>query len=358
MTVTTSVLDGIVGLPHTGSMGNLLGCSPPASTTKPGCSAGAGRAQHRIAVASLTLALLVGGCTSPSQTDGANPPPTGAPAASTSSGTPRPPTTEPSKSVSATDFTELEDRYDARLGVFALDTGSGQTVQHRDDERFAYASTIKALAAAAVLEKTSSRELDQVLRYDQSDLVPYSPITEKHVDEGMTLRAVCDAALRYSDNTAGNLLFRELGGPAALDRQLEAIGDRTTRVVRNEPSLNEATPDDRRDTSTPAALGADLRRYVLGDVLTSADRRLLTHWLRRNTTGDSLVRAGVPDGWTVGDKSGAGGFGTRNDIAVVWPPDKAPIVLTVMSSRDTPDAEYDDALIADATRAALRQLNR
>ena len=277
-----------------------------------------------------------------------------APLPSTPSATPSPVS---SSAAVASAFAGLEKRYDSRLGVFAVDTGSGRSVGYRDSERFAYASTIKALAAAAVLATTSSRDLDRLVRYDRADLVTYSPITEKHVAEGMTLRAVCDAAVRYSDNTAGNLLFRQLGGPAALDEQLELIGDRTTQVSRIEPALNEARPGDRRDTSTPAALAADLRGYVLSDTLRPDDRQLLTQWLRRNTTGDELIRAGTPQNWQVGDKTGAGSYGTRNDIAVLWPPDNAPIVIAVMSSRNTPDAEYDNALIADATRTILDQLS-
>lgn len=310
------------------------------------------------AVTGTALAVVVTGCTPASGVGAPRLPPgvSASPSPSTTAAPSPPATPVPATADSA--FAGLEEQYDARLGVFAIDTGSGRTVAYRDDERFAYASTIKALAAGAVLDTTSSRDLERLVRYDASDLVPYSPITEKHVGKGMTLRALCEAAVRYSDNTAGNLLFRALGGPAALDDRLEEIGDRTSQVSRDEPTLNEAGPDDPRDTSTPTALATDLRRYVLGDALPAADRRLLTRWLRGSATGGDLVRAGVPEGWQVGDKSGAGGYGTRNDIAVLWPPGRAPVVVAVMSSRDTPGADYDDALIAAATRTTLDQLNR
>nr|WP_307249184.1 class A beta-lactamase [Catenuloplanes indicus] len=250
-------------------------------------------------------------------------------------------------------YQRLEQRYDARLGVYAVDTGTGRTVTFRPDERFAYASTFKALAAAAVLDRTTDAELRRVIRYTAADLVDYSPVTELHVDEGMTLAAIAEAAITVSDNTAGNLLFRELGGPDGLERALRAIGDRVTSADRIETELNTAIPGDRRDTSTPRALATGLRAYALGGELCRGDREQLTAWLRANTTGAETIRAGVPAGWVVGDKTGSGGYGTRNDIAVLWPPSGAPIVLAVLSTRDTADAAYDNALLADAAAAVV-----
>ncbi|MFG3258592.1 class A beta-lactamase [Streptomyces sp. NPDC048172] len=279
---------------------------------------------------------------------------------------PNPKTTSPSPSASSLPsdrrrkaeraFAALERRYDARLGVHGVDTGNGLTVTHRPDERFAYASTCKALLAAAVLDKNSLDGLGKRVRYGRGDLIHHSPVTEQHVRTGMTLRALCSAAVRHSDNAAANLLFKELGGPRGLQDALRALGDRVTRADRYEIALSDATPGDRRDTSTPRAMATDLRTYVLGDALPARKRALLTDWLRRNTTGDDLIRAGVPEGWLVGDKTGNGGYGTRNDIAVIWPPDAAPLVLAVMSRRDTKDAEHDDTLIARAARVAVEAL--
>lgn len=251
------------------------------------------------------------------------------------------------KSIDA--FKELERKFDARLGVYAVDTGTGREVAYNDGARFAHASTFKALAAGAVLRKYSLSGLDRVVTYSKDDLVDYSPVTEKHVGTGMTLRELCDAAVRYSDNTAGNLLFDALGGPKGLDAVLEGMGDDVTRMERREPELNLWAPDETRDTSTPRALAKDLRAFVLGDVLGKGERAQLEQWLRTNTTGGELIRAGVPKGWSVGDKTGAGqGYGTRNDIAVVWRPDAAPVVMAIMSNRTKKDAEYDNKLIAEA----------
>jgi len=254
-------------------------------------------------------------------------------------------------------LTRLEEQFDARLGVYAVDTGSGSSVEHRADERFAHASTIKALAAAAVLRQASAADLDQVVRYARSDLVSGSPVTERRVGDGMTLRELGGAAVRHSDNTAANLLLRRLGGPDGLERALREVGDEVTQVDRVEPALNQAVPGDPRDTSTPRALGCALGAYVLGPALDDGDRAVLTGWLTANTTGDALVRAGVPGGWEVGDRTGAARYGTRNDIAVLWPPGRAPVVLAVLSRRDAEDAEHDDELVARATEVVVAALS-
>ncbi|MFE9015595.1 class A beta-lactamase [Streptomyces cyaneofuscatus] len=251
-------------------------------------------------------------------------------------------------------FAELERTFDARLGVYAVDTGDGRTIAHRPDERFAYASTCKALLSGAVLAKKTLPQMERLVRYGQEEIISHSPITEKHVATGMTLRELCDATIRYSDNAAANLLFRELGGPRGLQDALRGLGDRVTRCDRYEVALSDATPGDLRDTSTPRALATDLRAYTLGSALPAEKRALLIDWLKRNTTGDHTIRAGTPRGWEVGDKTGTGGYGTRNDIAIVWPSGgAAPIALAVLSRRDTKDAETDDALIAGAAKVAL-----
>lgn len=248
---------------------------------------------------------------------------------------------------------QLEKEYDARLGIYAIDTGTGRTVSYRPDERFAYTSTFKPLAAGALLLKKPLDELDKVITYKKEDLVTYSPVTEKHVEKGMTLREISDAAIRYSDNTAGNLLLKELGGPAGLETVLKEVGDTITKPERYETDLNEAVPGDIRDTSTPKALATTLKAFTVDGVLPPEKQEVLIDWLKRNTTGDELIRAAVPEGWAVGDKTGAGSYGTRNDIAIIWPPNQAPIVMAVMSSRTEQDASYDNALIAKSAKVVL-----
>ncbi|MQY18920.1 class A beta-lactamase [Nocardia macrotermitis] len=254
-------------------------------------------------------------------------------------------------------FGALESRFGARLGVFALDTGSGHTVEYRADERFAFCSTFKALEAGAILTTADAAALDRRITYTATDLTEYAPITRQHVADGMTVRELMDAAVRYSDNTAANLLFGQLGGPAGFQRALRSLGDQVTRSDRLETALSDATPGDPRDTSTPRTFATDLRAYVLGTVLSADNRALLTTMLRTNTTGTGLIRAGVPADWVVGDKTGNGDYGTRNDIAVLWPPHRAPIVLAVMSTRHNHDDSFDNALVAQATNAAVTALN-
>lgn len=256
------------------------------------------------------------------------------------------------------DFTELERGYAARLGVYAVSTGDGREVAYHDNDRFAYASTFKAFAAAAVLRTYTLRGMNKVITYSRTDLIDHSPVTEQHVATGMTLKELCAAAVRYSDNTAANLLFDALGGPRGLATALHRVGDTTTSVRRREPELNQWSPGATQDTTTPRAWAEDLRAFVLGEALGRNERAQLTQWLRTNTTGDDLIRAGVPQGWKVGDKTGGGGgYGVRNDIAVVWPSDSAPIVMAIMSHRGTEDAGYEDKLIADAASVVAKALS-
>jgi len=220
------------------------------------------------------------------------------------------------------------------------------------------ASTSKALSAAALLDSVGIAGLRADVDIAADDIVSYSPQTQQHVGASMTLGELAAASVQHSDNTAANLVVEHLGGPAGFDAALSRIGDATTETTRTEPSLNEAVPGDRRDTTTPRAITADLRTYVLGDVLSGEERELLRMWLIDHSLGDTLIRAGTPKGWTVGDKSGAAAYGTRNDIAVIWPPSGSPIVIAVMSSRTEADAEYDDALVAAAAQAAVASLKK
>ncbi|WP_088107206.1 class A beta-lactamase, partial [Bacillus wiedmannii] len=206
-------------------------------------------------------------------------------------------------------FAKLEKEFDAKLGIYALDTDTNQTVTYQSDERFAYASTHKALAVGVLLQKKSMEDLNQRILYTREDLVNYNPITEKYVDKGMTLKELADASLRYSDNTAQNLILKQLGGPSEFKKSLREIGDTVTNPERFEPELNEVHPGDTHDTSTPKALATSLQAFALGDVLSTEKRNLLIDWMKRNTTGDNLIRAGVPGGWEVADKTGSGSYG-------------------------------------------------
>jgi beta-lactamase class A len=226
----------------------------------------------------------------------------------------------------------LERRHGGRLGVAIFDTRTNALTQHRGDEQFPLCSTFKLLAVAYVLSRVDRRldSLDRRIVYGKEELVAYSPVTEKHAGEGMTLGELCEAAITISDNTAANLLLDSFGGPAGLtDNLRRSLDDDVTRLDRREPDLNEAQPYDTRDTTTPIAMLGTVRKIVLGDALAPGSRERLTGWLVANKTGDKRLRAGAPPGSRVADKTGSGGNNARNDVAVIWLPQGQPIVVTV-----------------------------
>lgn len=247
-------------------------------------------------------------------------------------------------------FSQLEGNYGVKIGVYAFDTETNKEVIYRADDKFPYCSTYKALAAGAVLKQDSLEQLKQVVKYTKEDILSYAPITKDNVDKGITIEEICNAAIRFSDNTAGNLLFDHIGGPNGFKLALNQLGDNVTQPARIEPDLNEAIPGDIRDTSTPRQLATDLQAYTIGDILTADKKKILIDWMIGNTTGNKLIRAGAPEGWVVADKSGAGSYGTRNDIAIVMPPNRKPIIIAIMSTHDIKEAKYDDKLIAQASK--------
>jgi beta-lactamase class A len=256
----------------------------------------------------------------------------------------------PSQAAVTEQLKALEKSRKDRIGAYAVDTGTGRFAAYRADERFAFASTFKVMACGAVLRKARQSDpglMDRVVHYKKSDLVDNSPVTEKHVKTGMTLSALCKAAITQSDNTAGNLLLRQIGGPAGDTAFLRSLGDRVTRHDRWETDLNLWKPGELRDTTTPRAWAGDLRSLTAGGALVRADRDRLTGWMKQTITGDHRIRAGLPEGWTVGDKTGTGGtWGTANDIAIAWPPSGAPLIIVITTNRLAADAEADEPAIA------------
>jgi beta-lactamase class A len=243
----------------------------------------------------------------------------------------------------------LETESGGRLGVAALNTADGRQLLHRADERFPFCSTFKTMLSAAVLAKEPSL-LKKRVAYSKGDLVAYSPVTGKHVGKGMTVAALCEATIQYSDNAAANLLMKQIGGPAAVTAFARSIGDNEFRLDRTETELNTAVPGDPRDTTTPAAMAASLHKLVLGDGLAPAQRKQLKDWMLGNTTGDTRIRAGVPSNWQVADKTGTGEHGTTNDIAVLWPPGRAPIVLVAYLTQPGKDDKARSEIIAEAAK--------
>jgi len=251
-------------------------------------------------------------------------------------------------------FARVESEVSGRLGVAVLDTHTGARAGHRADERFPMCSTFKLLAVAGTLARVDAgkEDLQRRVRFSEADLITYSPVTKEHVGgEGMTVAELCEAAMIVSDNTAGNLLLRDLGGPAGLTAYARTLGDAHTRLDRNEPDLNEAIPGDPRDTTTPGVMLANLDQLAFNNALRPSSRELLVHWLVSNKTGDTRLRAGVPTGWRVGDKTGSGDHGTSNDVGILWPPGRKPILVCVYLTDSSKGSEERSAAIGSIARA-------
>ena len=243
---------------------------------------------------------------------------------------------------------DIEQYVGGRLGVAIFDSQSGMLAGRRLNERFPMCSTFKLLAAAAILERVDQRNenLERKIVISSDEVLSYAPITRTRIGgSGMSLDEVCKAAITMSDNTAANIMLTSLGGPAALTAFARRLGDTVTRLDRNEPTLNEEVPGDPRDTTSPAAMVADMRAILLGDVLSPASRAQLLAWLVANRTGDARLRAGLPSDWGIGDKTGSGERTATNDIAILFPPERSPVlVLAYLAESNAPAAKRDAAL--------------
>jgi beta-lactamase class A len=244
----------------------------------------------------------------------------------------------------------LERQHGGRLGVAILDTGTGRHVSRRGGERFLMCSTFKLLLVSAILARVDRGEerLDGRIVFDRQAVLEWAPVTRKHVGPpGMTLAQLCVAAITLSDNTAANLLLDRLGGPAAVTRWARDLGDTVTRLDRNEPSLNR--PDGDKDTTMPDATVADMRKLLLGEVLTQRSRGRLIHWLLACRTGADALRAGLPPDWQAGDKTGSGRT-ANNDIAILWPPLRKPLLVAAYYENAQAQVPARQAVLAEVGR--------
>lgn len=253
---------------------------------------------------------------------------------------------------------------EARIGFAAYDLESGQRWEYQAEQRFPIASTFKTLACAALLHRVDAgrAQLDTAVNFTAEDLVTYSPVTEKYAGtRAMTLAQLCEATLATSDNTAANLVLRALGGPDAVTEFARQLGDDITRLDRWETELNEARPGDLRDTTTPSAMVANLERLLLGDALSAESRAQLRAWLEANQVAVGLFRGVVPADWVVADRTGAGGFGSRAITAIMWPPNRQPLIAVIyITQTEAPISASNEAIavIGAALVEALAQLPR
>ncbi|MCE5048801.1 class A beta-lactamase [Staphylococcus equorum] len=260
--------------------------------------------------------------------------------------------------VSANEFDKIEKDNNTTVGVYGINTENGKKVQHNANERFAFASTFKAIASSVLLNNYSEKDLNKKITINEADIVEYSPVTENYIGKQMTLKDLIKASMLQSDNTANNKIMEELGGVKAFKHELKQLGDNISNPQRLEPELNLYDPNSTADTTTPRAAAQTLNTILTSDQISEGNLDLLKQVMIENETGDSLIKAGVPDNYIVGDKSGQGlTYATRNDLAFIYPDKhKKPIILAIYTKQDDKDGQPDDKVIADAAEEAIAQL--
>lgn len=246
-----------------------------------------------------------------------------------------------------------------RIGVYAENLATGAKLAWRADERFVMCSTFKASLAACVLKRVDRGEdqLAAMIAYGQADLLDYAPVAKQNLSAGaMSVADMCKASIELSDNTCANLLLARVGGPAALTAFWRAIGDTTSRLDHNEPELNRSPPGDPHDTTTPAAMAANLRRLVVGDALSATSRSQLTEWMVNCRTGANRLRGGLPASWAIGDKTGSNGKDAAGDIAVAWPKPGRPILIAAYTQGGAPNPTQLETVFASIGRMVAERL--
>jgi beta-lactamase class A len=247
-----------------------------------------------------------------------------------------------------------------RVGLYAENLTTGLRISWRANERFVMCSTFKASLAAMILARVDhgQDQLRQMVSYGPEDVPDwYAPVAKKNLTKGvMSVAEMCEAAVEYSDNTCANLLLARVGGPSALTAFWRSIGDAVTRLDHNEPILNRSPPGDPHDTTTPAAMAADLRRLLLGNVLSAGSRERLTGWMVDCKTGDERLRGGIPTTWRIADKTGSNGKDAAGDIAVAWPKPDVPISICAYTQGGLPTAARVASVFAHIGRLVGQQL--
>nr|WP_312777792.1 class A beta-lactamase [Pseudescherichia sp.] len=241
-----------------------------------------------------------------------------------------------------------ETRLPGKIGMSIVNAAGQPIFGYRQSERFPLTSTFKVLACAALLDRLhkTAGSLDETVTIKPDELLSYSPITKNYVAPAtITLHTLCSAAVSYSDNTAGNSILTYLGGPDAITRFMRESGDDVTRLDRTEPTLNEATPGDERDTSTPERMASGLHTLLATPRLTAPHREMLEKWMRDDKVADNLLRAALPEGWAIADKTGAGGYGSRAIIAAVYPKGAQPVYMAIYITQTDAEMKMSDGVI-------------
>ncbi|MCJ0922446.1 BlaZ-like penicillin-hydrolyzing class A beta-lactamase [Mammaliicoccus sciuri] len=257
------------------------------------------------------------------------------------------------------DLKKIEDKYDANVSVYALNTATDEEITFNEDKRFAYASTFKAVSSAMLLEKTPHNELNKKVHVSKEDIVPYSPVLEKFINKDITIKKLIEATMLYSDNTANNMIIEELGGYKEVNKRLKSLDDKTTKPSRMEPELNNYDPKNNRDTSTPQAFGKTLNKLINDGRLSKENKTFLIDLMINNKSGDTLIKKGAPKNFKVADKSGqAITYASRNDVAFVYPKGESkPIVLVIFTNKEGKTDKPNDKVISETAKVVLEKFN-
>jgi beta-lactamase class A len=254
--------------------------------------------------------------------------------------------------IALTQITALESSFDGKIGVYAINTNNGESIAYRADELFPVQSTLKLIGVAALLKKSDKNLLQQKIHYTKNDLMFWSPITKHYLNQGMTLEALSEAAISYSDNPAMNLIIKKLGGPQVVTDFAHSIGNKSFNIRHYECSLN-SNPKNDEDTATPRDMAISVKKITLGNILPKSQKNQLVTWMRNNTTGYTRMRAGTPIGFIVADKTGSGDYGVANDIGIIWQPNCQPIVLAIYTVQNEKSAKGQDSIVAATTKIVL-----
>lgn len=257
------------------------------------------------------------------------------------------------------DLKKVEDKYDANVGVHALNTATNEEITFNEDKRFAYASTFKAVSSSMLLEKTPHNELNKKVHVSKEDIVPYSPVLEKFINKDITIKKLIEATMLYSDNTANNMIIEELGGYKEVNKRLKSLDDKTTKPSRMEPELNNFDPKSNKDTSTPKAFGKTLNKLINDGRLSKENKAFLIDLMINNKSGDTLIKKGAPKNFKVADKSGqAITYASRNDVAFVYPKGESkPIVLVIFTNKEGKTDKPNDKVISETAKVVLEKFN-
>lgn len=257
------------------------------------------------------------------------------------------------------DLKKVEDKYDANIGVYALNTATDEEITFNEDKRFAYASTFKALSSAMLLEKTPHNELNKKVHVSKEDIVPYSPVLEKFINKDISIKKLIEATMLYSDNTANNMIIEELDGYKEVNKRLKSLDDKTTKPSRMEPELNNYNPKSNRDTSTPQAFGKTLNKLINDGRLSKENKTFLIDLMINNKSGDTLIKKGAPKNFKVADKSGqAITYASRNDVALVYPKGESkPIVLDIYTNKEGKTDKPNDKVVSETAKVVLEKFN-